>query len=157
MTVAKKAVPKPPVKKAAAPAPSVKLLPRTVNDVIAWSRDQRDDPTQDWSGLCQSHCRQAYGVRAWAASAIIAWRLIPDAHKHKGGSPEDAPRGALLYYEGGQYGHVAIATGIKTDDKCLSNDYVERGKIDYAPRSFARWGLRYVGWSAWTPFGSLKV
>lgn len=146
--VAKKAAPRPPAKK---------LLPRTVNEVIQWSREQRRDPTQSWAGLCQSHCRQAYGVSAWAPSAIAAWQRIPEGEKHKGGSPEDAPRGALLYYEGGQYGHVAIATGIKTDDKCLSNDYVERGMIDYAPRSFARWGLRYLGFSTWTPFGSLKV
>ena len=151
MTVAKKAAPAPPK------PPTVKYLPRTVNDVIAWSRKERADPSRDWSGMCQQHCRSAYDVPAWAKSAIEAWHKTPDSQKHKGGKPEDAPRGALLYYEGGKFGHVAIATGIKTDDKCLSNDYVERGKIDYAPRSFARWGLRYVGWSVYTPFGSLKV
>jgi len=145
-------------KKAAAPKPpAIKYLSLTVNDVIAWSRGQRKNPTQSWAGLCQSHCRQAYGVKAWAASAISAWERTPKAHRHEGGKPEDAPRGALLYYSGGRYGHVAIATGIKTDDKCLSNDYVERGKIDYAPRSFSRWGLKYLGWSTWTPQGSLKV
>jgi hypothetical protein len=52
---------------------------------------------------------------------------------------------------------VAIAAGIKTHDKCLSNDYVRQGKIDYAPRTFQRWGLKYLGWSAWTPYGELNV
>jgi hypothetical protein len=68
----------------------------------------------------------------------------------------NAPRGALLYYSGGRYGHVAIATG-RTNLRCLSNDYVRQGKIDYAPRSFSRWGLHYVGWSVWTPYGELRL
>ena len=134
-----------------------KILPRSVDEVIKWSRNQIKDPTQSWRGLCQSHCRQAYGVDAWAPSAIAAWHKIPDAKKHKGGKPSDAPRGALLYYSGGQYGHVAIAIGKKTHDKCLSNDYVRQGQIDVAPRSFARWGLTYLGWSNWTPEGEIKL
>ena len=81
-----------------------KYLPRNVNEVITWSRNQVKDPTQDWTGLCQSHCRQAYGVPAWAGSAIIAWRKIPAAQKTAGGKPSDAPRGSLLYYDIGKFG-----------------------------------------------------
>lgn len=132
-------------------------LNRTVQDVMSWGRKQMKEPTQDWSVLCQSFCRQAYGVPAWAPSAITAWAKIPRAKKHAGGSPALAPRGALLYYAIGKSGHVAIAAGIKTNDKCMSNDYVAKGEIDYAPRSFARWGARYLGWSTWTPFGELRV
>ena len=134
-----------------------KFLPRTVDEVIAWSKGQRDNPTQSWQGLCQSHCRNSYGVGAWAPSAIAAWARIPDAMKHKGGKPSDAPRGALLYYKGGQYGHVALAIGKKTHDKCLSNDYMRSGRIDVVPRTFPRWGLTYLGWSLWTPYGSLDI
>lgn len=102
------------------------------------------------------HCRQAYGVPAWAASAILAWEKIPAAHRHLSAHPADAPRGALLYYRGGKHGHVAIAIGKKTTASCLSNDYVRHGQIDVAPRDFRRWGLQYLGWSAWTPSGSLQ-
>ena len=136
----------------------IKYLDRSVQDVMAWAKSQVKDPDRGYKGLCQSFCRSAYGVPAWAPSAILAWEKIPAKHKHAGGSPSDAPRGSLLYYSGGKYGHVAIAAGRKTSDKCLSNDYVRReGGIDYAPRTFPRWGIKYLGWSAWTPFGELDV
>lgn len=134
----------------------MKKLDRTVQEVMAHSRRQITEPDQDWKGMCQSHVRQAYGVPAWAPSAIAAWRRIPLEFKHRG-NPSKAPRGAILYYEGGKYGHVAIAAGIHTNDKCLSNDYVRQGEIDYAPRDFKRWGLTYLGWSNWTPYGILSV
>jgi uncharacterized protein involved in copper resistance len=134
-----------------------KFLKRDVAEVMMWARAQRKNPTQSWEMLCQSFCRQAYGVQAWAPSAIEAWGKIPRTQKHAGGKPSVAPRGALLYYAIGKYGHVAIASGIKTDTKCLSNDYVARGEIDYAPRSFERWGARYLGWSTFTPYGSLRL
>jgi hypothetical protein len=134
----------------------VSNLHRTVHDVITFSRGQITKPTQSWDGLCQSHCRQAYGVEAWSDSAIHAWGLTPRKFKVTGRPVTAAPRGALLYYAGGKYGHVAIAAGIKTHDKCLSNDYVRQGKIDYAPRTFPGWGLRYLGYSFWTPFGELQ-
>lgn len=134
-----------------------KTLKRTVNDAIKWSRGQITRPSQSWKGLCQSHCRTAYGVQAWAPSAIEAWKRTPNDKKHKGGKPSDAPRGALLYYSGGQYGHVALAIGKKTNDKCLSNDYMRQGRIDVTPRTFPRWGLKYLGWSNWTPYGNLPL
>lgn len=134
-----------------------KYLDRTVADVMRFGRDEIVHPDRSYNGLCQSFCRTAYGVPAWAASAIGAWNRIPRDQKRVGGKPSEAPRGALLYYAGGTYGHVAIAAGIKTRDKCLSNDYVRQGRIDYAPRTFDRWGLRYLGYSNWTPFGELRL
>ena len=82
-------------------------LKRSVDEAIEWAWGQAKDPTQDWTGLCQSFCRQSYGVGPWAGSAIKAWQRIGKANKVIGGKPEDAPRGALLYYSGGQSGHVA--------------------------------------------------
>lgn len=134
-----------------------KVLPRTVDEVIEWGRGQIRKPTQSWFYRCQSFCRQAYGVKAWSGTAIGAWDRIPDAYRHHGGKPSDAPRGALLYYSGGKAGHVAIAIGKASSDKCLSNDYVRKGRIDVAPRTFPRWKIRYVGWSNWTPFGVLDL
>ena len=132
-----------------------RYLDRSTDDAIRWSLRQHEHPSQSWRGLCQSHVRQAYGVAAWAPSAIAAWQRIPSSKRHAGGSPMNAPRGAQLFYAGGQYGHVAIATGYE-NLRCLSNDYVHTGRIDYAPRSFARWGLRYLGWSYWTPYGEMR-
>lgn len=131
-------------------------LSRSVDDAIAFAERQAANPTQSWDGLCQSFCRQSYGVQAWASSAKQAWGKIPRDQKHSGGHPEDAPRGALIYFDSGTYGHVALCIGKSTNDKCYSNDYVERGKIDKAPRTFPRWGLNYVGWSYWTPFGEMR-
>jgi len=132
-------------------------LKRSVDEAIEWAWDQAKDPSQDWTGLCQSFCRQSYGIGAWAPSAIKAWDRIPKGKKVIGGKPEDCPRGGLIYFSGGKYGHVAIAIGKKTNTGCLSNDYVERGRIDRAPRGFPRWGIRYVGWSAWTPAGTMQI
>lgn len=132
------------------------FLDRSVDEVIAWSKAQITEPSQSWEGMCLSHCRQAYGVGAWAPSAIAGWRRIPPAFKHRGPAT-DAPRGAILWYSGGKYGHAAIATGIKSNTKCLSNDYVRQGEINYAPRSFPRWGLTYLGWSNWMPQGVLDI
>jgi hypothetical protein len=135
----------------------MKYLARSVDEVIDWSKSQITNPTQSWDNLCQSHCRQAYGVGPWASSAKVAWNSIPTKEKVIGGSPSDAPRGALIYFDSGSFGHVAIAVGKSTNNKCLSNDYVRQGKIDYAPRDFKRWNLHYAGWSAWTPFGALEL
>jgi hypothetical protein len=148
------------------PVPRSLLIPRvappkplraTVDDVIQFGRDQMKSPTQNWTNLCLSFCRQSYGVRPFAPSAIKAWHKVPAKYKHVGGKPSAAPRGAMLFYAGGAYGHVAIAIGKKTSNKCLSNDYVRRGKIDPAPRTFPRWGLTYLGWSNWTPWGTLDL
>ena len=132
-------------------------LARTVDEAIDFGWEQVKAPSQDWTGLCLSFCRQSYGVPAFAPSAIKAWGRTPAKHRHVGGDPSDAPRGALLYYSGGKYGHVALAIGRKTNWKCLSNDYQSKGRIGQAPRTFPRWGIRYLGWSAWTPFGMMNV
>ena len=130
---------------------------RSVDEVIAWSRAQIANPTQDWTGLCQSHVRQAMGLGAWAPSAIEAWERIPAEHKFTGGKVTDAPRGAQMYYDIGTFGHVVIAIGRNTDAYCLSNDYIRQGHIDRAPRALPRWGAKYLGWSAWTPYGVLDL
>ena len=132
------------------------FLSRSVDQAIDWAERQVMNPSQSWDGLCQSFCRQSYGVAAWASSAKEAWGKIPRDQKRSGGHPEDAPRGALIYFTSGTYGHVALAIGKSTNDKCYSNDYVRRGMIDKAPRTFPRWGLTYAGWSYWTPFGEMR-
>ena len=129
-----------------------KYLKRSVSDAIAWATRQIRRPSQSWYKLCQSFVRQAYGVPGWADSAQLAWDKIPNHKKTIGGSPFSAPRGAALYYSGGEFGHVALATRTK----CLSNDYRRSGKINFAPRNFPKWNQKYLGWSMWTPFGEMR-
>lgn len=134
-------------------------LARSVDDAIAWGERQITHPTQDWTNLCQSFVRQSYGTGAWAPSAKDAWYSIPKGERTAGGSPLDAPRGAAIYFTAGSAGHVALCVGKSGSSKCLSNDYVRRGKIDYAPRTFPAWGsisASYAGWSFWTPYGELR-
>jgi hypothetical protein len=97
-------------------------------------------------------------VSAWASTAYDAWLKIPGAHKNLAGSVHDAPRGAALYFMHAhgdpRPGHVVLAT--KTN--CLSNDIYRSGMIDVAPRDIfiAHWGMTYLGYSFWTPFGEVK-
>lgn len=133
-----------------------KWLDRNVAEAMKAAREEIKHPSKDWSGLCQSFCRDiVYDVPVWAPSAIAAWGKIPRKEKVTGKSVFAAPRGALLYYAIGKYGHVMVAAGIKTHDKAIGNDYVRQGKIDYCPRTLPRWGAKYLGYSFWTPFGTL--
>jgi hypothetical protein len=135
----------------------VGYLSRTPDEAIAWGRRQMTNPTQDWTLRCQSFVRQCYNVPAWAPSAQAAWDRIPNDQKVKGGHPSDAPRAAAIYFRGGQWGHVMLAIGKATDTNALSNDYVERGMIDVVARTIPNWNMEYLGWSAWTPYGSMRV
>lgn len=128
-----------------------KWLDRTINEAMADARAQIKNPTKSWDGLCQSFCRDiVYDVPVWAPSAIEAWGKIPRAHRIMG-NVFKMPRGSLLYYAIGKHGHVAVAS----KRLCISNDYVRQGKIDYAPRNFPRWGVKFLGASFWTPYGIL--
>jgi hypothetical protein len=127
---------------------------RKAEDALHWMIHQHAIGASHWHGMCQSSVRSAWGIPAWSGSAIGAWNRIPARHKHKGGKPSDAPMGAALYYAGGRYGHVALAG--KHHNVCWSTDYQRNGHIGPAPRDFKRWGLRYLGWSTWSPYGSLR-
>ena len=139
-------------------------LKRSVDDVIEWGTAQIDNPSQDWYNRCQSFCRQSYGVDVWgydpvtgSSSAWGAWKQIPASKKVETKDAFRAERGSLIYFRGGDYGHVVIAIGKSTNDKVLTNDYIRRGRIDKAsPRELPRWGLTVVGYSFWTPFGELR-
>ena len=132
------------------------IIPRTVVDAIRAGRAEIPRRTQSWRGLCLMFVRTRYGWTAGIHDARTYASKVPRKYRHYG-RVEDAPRGALLLYDIGEHGHIAIATGIKTNDKCLSNDYMRQGEIDYAPRRLPRWGARYMFWTEWTPAGLIKV
>lgn len=130
---------------------------RNVDQAIAWGLSQVSHPTQSWRGKCQSFVRSCDGVGPWAPTAYDAWLRIPAAHRHEGGLPSDAPRGAALYFKHAsgdpRPGHVVLATKAA----CLSNDIYRSGMIDVAPRDvfITHWRMTYLGWSLWTPSGDV--
>jgi hypothetical protein len=142
-------------------APKTKYLKKSVSEVMADARGEIKHPSRNWKGLCLRFCREQYGVPAFAPSATAAWNMIPRQHKHYGPASQ-APRGAMLYFvdrDGTGYGHVILAAGIVTHNKAIGIDYVRQGKVDFCPRTIPNWlgGLKYVGWSLWTPFGELRA
>ena len=44
---------------------------------------QSKNPSQSWKGLCQSTCRQAYGMGPFGSSAKDAWANVKDRYKVK--------------------------------------------------------------------------
>lgn len=129
----------------------------SVDQAEKYGHDQIHHPTQSWKGLCQSFVRHCMGVPGWANTAYDAWLKIPDAHKSTG-DIHAAPRGAAIYFRHAsgepRPGHVVLATV----SNCLSNDIMRSGQIDVAPRDIfiKKWNMHYLGWSLWTPFGTIK-
>jgi hypothetical protein len=133
-----------------------KYLKTTVTEAIANMKEQSIHPTQSWRGLCMSSVRTAYRIPPVADSAKHFWESVPKEHRHYG-KPSSAPRGAIMCYAAGKYGHATMAIGRRTHDKMYGVDYVRQGKIDVCPRTLPRWGLKYLGWTDWTPFGFIDL
>lgn len=125
---------------------------RSIGSALAFARNewQHGDPV--WKGRCQSFVRTCYGIGPWAPSALNAWSIIPDSEKHETDF-DQIPRGAAIYFDFAPFGHAMIA-GSK---HAFSNDYKRRGHIDPAPRDLSRWNGKkhYLGWSLWTPQGTI--
>ena len=106
---------------------------RDVDGAIEWLANQSKNPTQSWKGLCQSSCRQAYGLPAWASSATQAWAAVDKKYKVECPDYKDKswwsaiPRGAIIYSTAGKYGHAWIADNDMTG---WSVDYKRSGYID---------------------------
>lgn len=99
-----------------------------------------------WLRMCLAATAVEYG---WSVSgvysAIDMWHLL-DGRGY--GHPEnrEPPVGALLFWDGGTWGHVAIHVG---GGKIVSNDLVRSGCMDIAdwdaPETL--WGQTYLGWT----------
>ena len=139
---------------------STLILRRQPDIAIDWGKtriNQLDGPKDGlWTARCQQFSRMFDDVAAWASAAIIAWETIPENMKYVGGLPHFAPRASKLYFAIGKHGHVMPAVGVDNRLNALSNDYMRPGRIDITPRDIPRWGAEYLGWSYWTPFGSMR-
>jgi len=105
-----------------------------------------------YSGLCDHFVAQAYGQShsgyESAKSHYQAALAAKDIH-----TDSNPPPGALVYWDTGQYGHIALSVG---GGKVASTDFVHKGQEDVVPIAdiTAKWGT-YLGWS--NPFYDGKV
>jgi hypothetical protein len=96
-------------------------------------------------GYCLKYVRaEAWRIGGLYASAIDAWHGAIKRHP----GDRNAPIGAPMFYEGGQYGHIVVA--VETErDRMRSTDMpysgvVNEGDIDWPVNN---WGQKYLGWT----------
>lgn len=128
---------------------------RTVDQAVAWMAHQRDINSDIWARKCLRDVGLAYGHDGTARTAnfwaIEHYRATPQQYRLPvDGTP---PRGALVYWDTGGPGHVALSNG---DGRVWTNDAPGRyGMISLVPiRIIDGWGRR-VGVTA--PFFPQKT
>jgi hypothetical protein len=96
-----------------------------------------------FSGMCQKYVRDpCWKAPSLYGSAQEAWN--GSRQKHPG--DRTPPKGAPVYYSGGNYGHAVIAVGngqIRSTDCTSASDISEVG-LDWPERA---WGYQYLGWT----------
>lgn len=117
-------------------------MARTASQVAAWAKDQKDRNTTGWTGLCLKFARMAAGGPGGQYDANAGWAAA--RYKHRG--DRTAPRGSIVWYAGGNHGHVAVSAG---NGDIYSTDIVTRGQVDQVPlgRPESKWGQTYRGWT----------
>lgn len=112
------------------------MLPvRDVNSALSWLEQQRASGSTAWHNLCESLCRQAYGLPAHYSSAGLHADAIPAANRYGQAQPR---RGDLVLYKNSGAGHIVVATG--NGWQAYTNDYGGKGRVTLADaRDLARW------------------
>jgi hypothetical protein len=113
---------------------------RTPDQALVWLAGEQDTGSTEWNQLCLKLARTAYGVPAVHPDAKTAWK----ATKHRGKG--DPIRGALVWWDNGKYGHVAVADG---NGNVVGNDFRAGGRVrktSIASMSSAL-GRKPAGWS----------
>lgn len=94
-------------------------------------------------GMCQKYVRdQCWRVPSLYGSAIDAWNGAE--YKHPG--DRTPPKGAPVYYRGGQYGHAVLSVGggrIRSTD-CTTASHVGEVDVSWVEN---HWGYAYLGWT----------
>ena len=97
-------------------------------------------------GHCHKTCQDAWGLPVKYASAIDAWNHVPKEHRHT--DPKKAGIGAVHFWEGGQYGHVAMQSdkkGIVISTDAPQPDFIGEVHIEWFEK---HWGKKYLGWAS---------
>ena len=101
-----------------------------------------------WSGYCEAFVSQAEGYLVGFDSALAAYRWqLAQGRIHTDSNP---PAGALVYYKGGAYGHVAISIGNGQEVGTLGHAGERLPVQQYAVRGFIT--APFLGWA--NPIGS---
>lgn len=118
----------------------------TPSEALAKARLWHRERVNVGVGMCLSAVRQYYDVPAGIPTAAASYHM--SAHKHGVTTGTLVPRGVPVYWTGGSSGagHIAISVG---GGICLSTDWKEAGKIDYAhiDTITSHWGLNFVGYT----------
>ena len=80
----------------------------TITGAIQWM--QAKNGSRNWEGLCEKAVENAYGTTGVWPSAIAHWRGAINAGKAHPGN-WNAPRGAFVYWNTSQFGHVGVSDG----------------------------------------------
>ena len=92
-----------------------------------------------------------YNVQEWFKSphiypsAISQWNNIDKKYKHK--NDKTAPNGTPVFFKGGKYGHIAIATGV--NQNIVSTDFPNKSYVNITTidKLCKGWGYEYLGWT----------
>lgn len=94
-------------------------------------------------GMCLKYTRTWLDIASLYGSAAEAWAGA--AVRHAG--DRNPPKGAPVFYSGGQHGHIALSVGegkVRTTDR-PSSGVVSTVALDDCERA---WGYPYLGWTA---------
>lgn len=115
-------------------------------DAAEWMRLASKAGMTGVQGWCLRTCRNAWSLPADNPSAILEWKSIPAEKKNN--KWWLAPVGAPHFWEGGEFGHVAIQSGLKgyvwSTDAPVP-DKIGRVSIFWFGK---RWNYKYLGWSS---------
>ena len=124
---------------------------RATPPTLKWLHGQHDDKGTEWYRRCLSLARQARALPGVYPDAQSAWDSAHRKHPLNEASFRNVPRGAPLFFRGGEWGHVATYAG-RTKDQihvCWSNDAYVRGGVSLVPVDFfsKNWGFELLGWT----------
>ncbi|MFZ2624377.1 MAG: hypothetical protein WAX29_03945 [Propionibacterium sp.] len=99
-----------------------------------------------WFRMCLAAVAVEYGKGSSGSySAQTHWNLLVSQGLAHAGD-RNPPPGALVFWQGGNWGHVALYVG---GGKIVTNDLIRHGCIDVADFNAieSQWGFRYLGWT----------
>jgi hypothetical protein len=123
-------------------APAAQAMPNSAGDgtptgAIQWMQNHAGSTS--YEHYCEKAVENAYGTTGVWASAIAHWNGAINAGKaHKG--DRNPPKGAFVYWNTSQYGHVGIADGNGGFYSSSVGGHIGHG-------SSLSYFVNYLGWS----------
>ena len=114
------------------------MVAQTANEAVANARRF----TSNQPNMCLMYTRTWLEIGSRELSAIDAWNAA--RHKHRG--DHNPPRGAPVFWGGGEFGHIALAV---TKDLVRSTDTKSTGRVSTVSDRWheINWGKNYLGWT----------